>query len=336
MSTLIERNDSLGGDANIVTKENIQNASALLALLNGKSDSICKIFNKEIVVTILQIKKLNELIHEKLLLHSVSDIITVIDVALSDKKVLTFKSWLEFEVCDFALYSASINSIFIQWDFLVSLNYKLPQRHTVSVRISSSPKPSDFFKVILNGGLDDDNEIEMKMHTTVCKVDFVNNTLAEELINVVEKWNDIAESAVSKKGKLTQFLYNHNTTFARIMEVCFMASSMLVLAISAKYAMSKNLIIISNELLFFSLLAILPLNYFLQKISMSFGKSIYQKFGNLMDVHIFDITEGDKKRNKKIDAESDYRKNLFGFIVNALIRIILSVIFFFIDFVPKL
>ena len=42
------------------------NISALLSLLHGKNDSICKLFNKEIKVDIVNLKQLNKMMCDKL------------------------------------------------------------------------------------------------------------------------------------------------------------------------------------------------------------------------------------------------------------------------------
>ena len=59
-----------------LTTEYLRNANALLALLHGKSDSVCRFFDKEIIVDINQLDSLNSLILEKLSLHNVSTITT--------------------------------------------------------------------------------------------------------------------------------------------------------------------------------------------------------------------------------------------------------------------
>nr|DAE44324.1 MAG TPA: RNA polymerase subunit [Caudoviricetes sp.] len=55
----------------MLTMENLRNANALLALLHGKSDSVCRLFDKEIIVDINQLDNLNSLVLEKLGLHSI-------------------------------------------------------------------------------------------------------------------------------------------------------------------------------------------------------------------------------------------------------------------------
>ena len=230
----------------LTNDENLRNASALLALLHGKSDSICRLFKKEIIVGKSDLKSLNEQMIEKLSLHDVGTITTSIDVAFNNKKVITFKAWDEFELYDFSAINSSTKSIFVQWDFFAKINgYEIPQRHTVSIRIASTPNPSDVFKVLLSGGFDEASELDMQSSTMICKVDFINNTLAEELVNVAGSWNDLCECAYSKKGKLRPLLQKYRNGLADIFRLSFVTSFFVCVAIFFKYIINRNIIIVS-------------------------------------------------------------------------------------------
>lgn len=299
MNTIIENNKiELKGDEDIIDNENLINASSLLSLMHGKSDSICKFFSREIIVNVNQISMLNAMILEKLSLHNVSAITTSVDVSYSDKKTITFKTFNEFKDYNFLIKKSTINSIFIQWEFFIKLQqYENLQRHSVSVRISSYPRPSEFFKVVLNGGFDEENSIDMRMNTTICRVDFINNSIAEELINVVAAWTEVCICAISKKSKFTKFLYKNRYKLANLSELCIVISITLIISILIKYSLNNQLFVVSNEILFFALISIIPLNKLANYLSNYFGKFIYDKFNNLMDIHIFDITQGDKDKN---------------------------------------
>lgn len=318
-------------DEGIFSRENIQNASALLALLHGKSDSICRIFQKEIIVSKEQIITLNDLIIEKLNLHNVPAITTSVDVVFNNKRIVTFKTFEEFKNYDFSIVNASTKSIFIQWDFFVQLKYATPQRHTISVRIATNPNPSDLFKVLLSGGFDEADDISVQVATTICKVDFINNTLAEELINVVATWDDLCESAISQKGKIRKFLCLNNNAFANICKICCMTSICVLVAIVIKLLILSGNLFINNEFIIWVFFMIVPIGFGSEMIGKFFGKKLYDKFESLMEIHIFTLSKGDEKKNINIKNKSSYRKELIMFFINALITIILSVIFFLVD-----
>lgn len=316
------------GNSDLMSEYNLQNASALLALMHGKSDSICRLFKKEILVSKNDLKSLNDSMISKLSLHNTSAITTSIDITFSNKRVITFKSWAEFETYDFMSINSPTKSIFIQWDFLAFIsNYEIPQRHTVSVRISSTPNPSDFFKVLLSGGFDESHDLDIQSCTMICKVDFVNNTLAEELVNVAEHWNDRCECAYSKQGKIRPFLFFHRIGCAHIFEVCFMFWIALIIAIIIKLSMLNNLLVVSNEFLLYALVAIIPLSFLAKSVAHAGGQKIFSSFGNLMDAHIFSISTGDCKEQKKIEHNNTLGKEFTMFVLNAAFSIILSIIF---------
>lgn len=318
-------------EAAMPNNEKLNDASALLALMHGKNDSICRVFSKEIFVTREKLIQLNKMVIDKLSLHTVGDILTSIDVTMSDKEVLSFKSWPEFELKDFSFEHAATKSIFVQWDFMIKLErYKIPQRHTVSIRISTTPNPSDFFKVLLSGGFDEEHDIELQTSTMLCKVDFINNTLAEELINVAAKWNDLCENAYSKKGILRLFLARFKNECANIGKISTALTIAMIIAFAARWYIAKRSIVVDDEVLLYAIIFSIPLYVFINKISHNFGQMIFNKFGELMDTHIFGLSNGDKKELERIDHKSKCGKEVALFVINTLTSIILSIIFLFV------
>lgn len=316
----------------IITEENIKNASALLALLHGKSDSICRLFKKEILVKKSDLKSLNDQMVQKLGLHDVKAITTTLDIAFKNKRIMTFKAWADFEAYDFSHVNSPTKSLFIQWDFLVQLTgYKIPQRHTVSIRISSTPDPSDVFRVLLSGGFDDSEDFDIQSCTMICKVDFINNKLAEELVNVAEEWNGLCECAYSLKGKVRPFLYRHRSLFANATEITSLLSSTALLAVGFKLAIRKMGLSITNQHLIYAMLLLVPALKIARMLCNSLGKRIFDSFGDLMDTHVFEISKGDEKEKKKIEKRSEYGKEMFLFIANFLISLLLSALFFYLE-----
>lgn len=323
-SSLIESTEQ---DA-LLSPENIQNASALLALLHGKSDSISKFFYKEVRVDSAHLCSLNSSMIDKLSLHNVSAISTTVDIVFENKNVLTFKSWSEFEQYDFAKIISPTKSIFIQWDFFLQLaHYKYPQRHTVSIRITSSMNPSDMLKIMLSGALDDSHDIEIQCCTMLCRVDFINNTLAEELITVAEKWNELCESAYSEKGSVAPFIVKHAQIIADISAFFFCLSVCVSLSTVIKLLIQYDLIDVSLDLVLCTSVAFIPLGLAVRSIGKKFGYFIYKKAQSMIKIHIFDISEGDKKKKAKIAKESNYAKELLMFILNIVISFVISYFF---------
>lgn len=316
----------------LLEENNLQNASALLALLHGKSDSICRIFNKEIMVGKSDLKTLNDMMIEKLSLNNVLTITTSIDISFNNKKTISFKSWDEFEFYDFDKINSPTKTIFLQWDFFVKLaNYEIPQRHTVGIRIASTPNPSDVFKAFLSGGFDESDSFEVQGSTMICKVDFINNTLAEELIHVAEGWNDLCESAYSEKGVIRPLLQKNRSFLAHSFEVCLSMWIVISIAIVFKLLLERNLFVVTVEILLYLLIFSFPVTILIRKISGFCGKTIFENLGDLMSTHIFTISKGDEKERERIKQKSGFGKELFAYVINTIITIVTSAVFLFLD-----
>lgn len=314
------------------SEKDLKNASAILSLLNGKADSSCRLFKKQIIVDQSCLESLNQEVINKLQLHNVSEITTSIDVVFSNRHLLTFKSWLDFCSHNFQTENDKIQSVILQWDFFIKIeNYQLPQRHTLNVRIASAPKPSDVFKVLLSGGFDDEHDIDIQGSTMIARVDFINNTLAEELLNVVSKWNELCESAYNQKGLIRRKLYLHRTALANITEFFSVFSVISILAIVFKIFNVLKFVAINISNLTYLALILIPLSNLLKVVGKFFGKKLYDKLSGIMDTHVFNISRGDGKEIKRIEKMGKYKKEIFLFFVNVIFSILLSIIFFLLE-----
>lgn len=313
------------------TKIELQSASALLAVMHGKSDSICRLFNKEIVVGKDDIESLNEMMLEKLSLHNRLVENTSLDISFMNKRVIELKSWEDFRQYDFAKIDSPTKSIHIQWDFFIQLDgYQSPQRHTVHVRVSSSPNPSDFFKVLVSGGFDEADDLEIQSSLMLCRVDFVNSALAEELIAVAEKWHELRDPAIGETRKLNKFVYNNREGLARSFEIFFTIFFFGIIGIAFKIYLLPTF---HSELihLFIYLLLAIPVLYRLCiYISGRFGQRIYRSFSGAIDSHVFSLTKGDERQNKKAKERRNVNKEIGLFILNIVASIIISIIFLYI------
>lgn len=326
------RNDLVQAEENLLTKENIQNASALLPLLHGKSDSICRLFKKEIIVDKSALKSLNQMMLEKLSLHPNGAVTTAIDVALSNKRVVSFKSWAEFDQYDFSVENSSTKTVFLQWDFFLQLDqYKVPQRHTVSVRISSSPNPSDFFRALLSGGFDEESDIELQSSTMVCRVDFVNHALAEELINVAEKWNELNEKPISSGKLINKVAYRKRDALANISEILFEFFLAFSLATVMKMLVVNGYLRLSADVVLYTVIALFPYFRLVRFFSRQIGQWLYNAFSKALDMRIFMLTRGDKKEIEKARQDSAIGKEVALFVFNILASIGVSLFFFMME-----
>lgn len=328
MSTeLIEReNETLSIDAE--TKVKFESA---LVLLNGKSESISRVYDKEIIVDLEQLNILNSMMESKFQLHDITVNVTTVNVFFTNKSSKNFKSWDDFKNFDYSTQNSSVRSIVIEWDFMVKINYAIPQRHTVTVKISSFLNPSDMFKILLSGGLDERDDMEIQAATMYGKVNFVNHTLAEELLNVIDEWNNLCETAISKRSNFTKYISERSTACANISELSIIVLWAILTATVLKILISKNILVLSAETILYLIIALIPLSSVFRGTAREFGKKVYSKLQLVTQSHVFNLTRGDKKEYEKIKEKSNYTKELIAFIANIVISIVISIVFMVIE-----
>lgn len=176
---------SLPQNEAITTLDSFQ---AMYYLLKGKRDTDIKLFDENKIFSKSDFIELNDRIGKKLQNHEVNSGITRVTVTLSNKEIKDYGNWISFQSSEWH-ESCYTHSVVIEWDFNILFPNQfgpVPQTHTVRVRIGSGMRPNEFFHVVMTGA--EDFEIEEVMSEMVCKIDFVNTHLCNELKNIVSEW----------------------------------------------------------------------------------------------------------------------------------------------------
>jgi hypothetical protein len=180
-----------GDSGKILNNDALDNFKSIHYYLKGKRDTFIKLFHDGKLFTREDILELNRLVHQKLYFLNIQGSITSITIELNNKEIKDFGNWAEFERHEW-FTSAQTISINIIWDFNVIFPnqpiQELPQPHNMRVRIGGGLRPNEFFHVVMNGG--EDFDVEQAMSEMVCKIDFVNDHLCNELKNIVSDWYD--------------------------------------------------------------------------------------------------------------------------------------------------
>jgi hypothetical protein len=172
--------------ARLPSKEGLK---GIFMMLVGHPDSITKCFHRPMLIARADLDKLDEQICTKLGIHSIEATKTTINLTLSNNLILEFESWAGKHDINLAI-PESVSSLMMKWDFLVVLpNYERPQRHTLTVRISTSPKPFHMMQALFSRDPSELDEFEMSAAPMICRVDFLSQILSQELINIVEAWH---------------------------------------------------------------------------------------------------------------------------------------------------
>lgn len=189
------------------TLASLDDLKTILYEFNAKPDTEARLLGDKKYVELSDIRQLNERILAKLNNHDhiVTSSITFI---MSGSKIKDYSTWAEFERENWDAVNSSVQSLTIRWDMRIKLpQFKNPQRHELSCRIGRALAPKDVFQLVMTA--DDITEIMEAQSPCICKVDFINDVLANELLNQVEEWHKglsaiparLTTSFLSKRGK---------------------------------------------------------------------------------------------------------------------------------------
>jgi hypothetical protein len=162
---------------------------SLFYLVAGKPDSLYKLFNGPLLVNYIDLNELNEMVCEKLEHFEMMGSISAVTVNHNNGIIKEFSTWNDFESANWAGPEVT-EGVSLRWDFLAKLpGYNLPQRHTATVRIASDPTPLHMLQTIFSQDPEDIDKLDTLFSPVVCRVDFINGLLAQEFINIVDRWH---------------------------------------------------------------------------------------------------------------------------------------------------
>ena len=294
---------------------------------NAKPDTQVKFFRKKKEIELSDIYDLNERVEKKLQTHNIETYVVHLNFILTEGNIKEYSSLEEFKRENWDTINQRIESINLTWDLTFSLrNFAIPQRHTLKVRIGNAIAPKDMFQLMFTS--DEPSELMESRAEGLVKVDFINQVVANELINIVSNWqkglNDVSKpksmiSFLMKKENLIRLSIIYITPI--IFLTLFYQYHQLLFQ---KYSFSKEINILSVQKLAIIYMAIFG---FALLIAKYFSSWLGRKIDKLKKENGITITKGDKnyileinKKNKSI--LSQIAMKLF---ISLLVTIILIV-----------
>ncbi len=263
--------------------------------LNAKPDTEIRLLRGKKNVSLADIRSINEQILEKLRNHEVITNEASINFILSNRSIKDYAAWAEFERENWDTVNESVQTLSINWDVTIKLpQYELPQRHSVKVRVGSELPPKDLFQILLTS--DNISEL-MEMQTpSICKIDFVNNTLAIELLNIVSNWHEGLQN-LPDMNSVVKFLRKNGSSISEIIRYSSPIVLMLIFYRYSEYAFSEpmdpqNITIKELELLIIVLSAMFVIGTF---IGFKLERFIDVRISQFKEHPSFSITRGDRK-----------------------------------------
>lgn len=339
MNSLPDKNRmemDLTSASDVVAKVPKETLKALLYMVAGKPDSNIKLFFDPIRIKPSDILDLNDSIQEKLQNHSIEAGITSVTVNYTQNEVEQYGIWAEFVEHKWNT-SKETESITVKWDFLVKLpQFPIPQRHTVVVKVSSRLTPLHLFQAMFSQDSEDSEKLETEVAPVVCRIDFINHILSDELMRIVNEWHK-ALIKPTFNPKYADFLEKHNTTIARFIHYSLpffctaVAAGVLNKFIVANYPATTSINIEIMKNFMYWLLGSGVVIAFVSQVGKWIASEAYEAIENYGKHAVFDFTNGDKNRQSKLEQENkdSISKFLLNFSEATIINIASSVITFF-------
>ncbi|NEP05481.1 MAG: hypothetical protein F6K34_12010 [Okeania sp. SIO4D6] len=311
---------------------NLDEFKAWYYLMNAKPDTELRLLGKGKVLELGDIRSINERVVDKLQNHDIIANSTSINFILSNGKIKDYYNWSEFERENWDTINEVVHSLSITWDVFLKLpQYQNPQRHSLKLRIGIAIPPKDILQLMLTS----DNMLEIieAQANGVCKVDFVNDIIATELLNIVSNWHDGLKDAPEYKP-VQKFLRNSGRDLSRIIYYSIPILMLILINAYSHYlypviGINDTLSISNLQTISILFVAVFMIGLFLGK---SIERSIDRSIADFEDYPKFLITRGDKnyiniieQLNKSLTQDIIIRITwlfivfLFNFLCNFLI-----------------
>lgn len=313
-------------ETGLTQKIDLDQFKSIYYLLNAKPDSQIRLLKDNKKLCFEDLLELNNAVISKLKTESLETSITTITVVFKNKKVNTYNNWMEFERTNWQVSDQTL-SVSINWDINIKLpEHELPQRHTLKVRLGSPIRPNEFFQLMMTS--DKDDELMEATANGVCKVDFINAVIANELLAIVEEWYSALPNNLSK-NKIIRFgeKYNRYITF-------FINSLIPLSAIFIGYNLvSRKILSILewtsttyNSVLFTIAISV-SIIYVASIISGLVSNKVYRQLKDFSGYSMFEITKGDKNSIDEIDKKNNKIKT--GVMTQFIIAMVVTIISLF-------
>lgn len=318
------------GKSNLPSKRNnidLDTFKSIYYWANAKPDTQIKLFRKRKRVEVSNIHELNERVNNKLANHNISTYMVSLNFMLDEGNLREYASYAEFERENWDLINQKIQSISLTWDLTFEISgFELPQRHTMKVRIGNAIPPKDMFQIMFTS--DEPNELMETQAEGLVKVDFINQTLSNELIQLVKEWHEGLKN-VENKNVLIQFLYrregyiNNIIGYSLPLFLMFLAYSYQKFVCNKlDYSSELNLINLQSCIIMF--FAIFAAGNLISKFINRWYSRKVEKFKSDKG---FLISKGDK--NYLNELKTDNNKILRSIIIKFCIALIVAIIMVF-------
>ena len=309
----------------------VKNFKSYFYQTTAKPDSMTRVFPKDSTIELNDIFSLNERICEKLQSHyNDAGFLISVNVKFSNGKTKTFSSWRAFE--EHKWYESEyISRVVICWEFNAVLpQYDVPQRHTLTVKMSNSMRPEEMLNIIFTGNFEDIEELDKNFFPVVARVDFIDRVLGDELLNLVSDWIKGLKDSVVPKSKLMIYLKRHKGKISSLLNlITYIIVTISSVILLNNYIRSLGIVTI-GELSSDDFLSVLNGVFVCSGVWVLSKRfinvvtdRIYELLRSYGDNFLFNITNGD--RNRQIKLQKREKSNRISIVINLIGTIILNI-----------
>jgi hypothetical protein len=191
------------------------------------------------------------------------------------------------------------------------------------------PNPMRILRSVFSKDPDDSEKFEGITGPIISRVDFINNILAKEILEVIKEWNNCCTLSYIENNYI-KFIKKHpNLLEYFFMNLTFVVMSVLSLAIflDLTSGIDDSIVFTFGNLRFLiiwgvlSILGIGVINEIRKKI-FSYSMQAFKKYGSRF--LIFELTNGDKQKQIEIILKNSksIKKFLYGSALNLILNII--------------
>lgn len=307
--------------------------ASLFNMLNAKPDSIIKTFPRDVHISVDDIFNLKMMIEEKLEQYTLNGKVEIMSVRYENNVFKDFKDWSQFRD-EISINSKAIENINLIWDFALRVNgYAMPQRHTIVVRLSSFMSKNQMMQMMLSGSIEDLDEIDKNIVPVMCKVEWANSSIGEEIIQIVGRWNEGLEVCLQEEDKFRK-LRKYRMIIAHSIRYSFTFSSIFILsAFMVGYIQTLGIISIADLSItnLSSIIMFIPFIYIFielsKRVGFNLGDKVFKGLLEYGDYHPFKISKGDLNKQKIIESNDKKTKSTIIKIMSTILwNIAISVI----------
>ena len=208
---------------------------------------------------------------------------------------------------------------------------QIPERHTLMVKLSNRLRPEELLNLVFTGKIEEIEEMDQNLFPIIARVDFVDRTLGDELLNIVSDWVKSLRQSPVKKSKLMLLLKKNKgvicTLLSWITNIVVMFASVIVTG-QCIFRLNFNYVLdISKEqivTIIYMVFGCSAVWIFGKRLIGALTDFLYDRLREYGENALFNITKGD--HNKQDQMKYNERSQKWAVLGNLFVTIVINIV----------